>query len=72
MLSQEQLAQKMGRQQPAIARLEGARVLPSLAFLQDLAEALDARLTVRLEPKEGLDDEAVASAKAKRTKTKSR
>jgi ribosome-binding protein aMBF1 (putative translation factor) len=51
-LSQEELAARMGKQQPAIARFEAARVTPSLAFLQELAEALDLRLTVRLEPKE--------------------
>jgi transcriptional regulator with XRE-family HTH domain len=50
-LTQEQLAQKMGKQQPAIARFESGRVWPSLSFLQDLAEALDLRLIMRLEPK---------------------
>ena len=52
-LTQEQLAQRMGKQQPAIARFESGRVWPSLAFLQDLADALDLRLIVRLEPKDG-------------------
>lgn len=50
-LSQAELAERMGKQQPAIARLEAARVVPSIAFLQQLAEALDLRLVVRLEPK---------------------
>ena len=52
-LTQEQLAAKMGKQQPAIARFESGRVWPSLSFLQDLAEALDLRLIMRLEPKAG-------------------
>lgn|SRR4051794_10275147 len=51
-LSQDEVAKKMGKQQPAIARFEAARVMPSLQFLQDLAEALDLKLVVRLEPKE--------------------
>jgi transcriptional regulator with XRE-family HTH domain len=51
-LTQEQLAQRMGKQQPAIARFESGRVSPSLSFLQDLAEALDLTLILRLEPKE--------------------
>jgi transcriptional regulator with XRE-family HTH domain len=50
-LSQEQLAQKMGKQQPAIARFEAARTAPSFSFLQDLAEALGLNLVVRLESK---------------------
>jgi len=50
-LSQAQLAQRMDKQQPAIARFENANVQPSIAFLQQLAEALDLRLVVRLEPK---------------------
>lgn len=54
-LSQAELAQRMGKQQPAIARFEGARVQPSIAFLQQLAEALDLRLVVRLEPKNAVD-----------------
>lgn len=49
-LSQAQLAKRMGRQQPAIARLEAGRVSPSLSFLADLAGALDLKLSVRLEP----------------------
>ena len=63
--TQEQLAAKMGKQQPAIARFESGRVWPSLAFLQDLAEALDVRLVMRLEPKEKAQQAPrVAEAKA--------
>jgi transcriptional regulator with XRE-family HTH domain len=63
-LTQEQLASMMGKQQPAIARFESGRVWPSLAFLQDLAEALDLRLVMRLEPK----DEPERSARVAETK----
>ena len=49
-LSQDQLARKIGKQQPAIARMESGRVSPSIAFLEEVAEALDAKLIVRLEP----------------------
>ncbi len=62
-LTQEQLAQKMGKQQPAIARFESGRVWPSLSFLQDLADALDLKLIMRLEPKD--DGQRVMVAEAK-------
>jgi transcriptional regulator with XRE-family HTH domain len=51
-LTQAQLAERMGKKQPAIARFESGRVWPSLEFLQNLAEAMDARLVMRFEPKE--------------------
>jgi len=64
-LTQEQLAAKMGKQQPAIARFESGRVWPSLSFLQELAEALDLRLIMRLEPKGNAKrSKKVAEAKA--------
>jgi transcriptional regulator with XRE-family HTH domain len=65
--TQEQLAQKMGKQQPAIARLEAGRVSPSLAFLQELAQALDARLTVRLESNDELAGTVVPASRKVRT-----
>ena len=49
-LSQRQLAQRSGMQQPVIARLEGGRTA-SLRTLKRVAEALDARLEVRLVPR---------------------
>ena len=65
-LTQEQLAAKMGKQQPAIARFESGRVWPSLSFLQELAEALDLRLIMRLEPKGNAKrSKKVAEAKAR-------
>src|SRR2546423_10563447 len=51
-ITYEQLAEKMGRKRAVITRFEMGNANPSLAFLQDLAEALDANLKVRLEPKE--------------------
>jgi ribosome-binding protein aMBF1 (putative translation factor) len=61
-LSQEELAQKMGKQQPAISRFEGASVMPSIGFLQELAEALDMKLVVRLEAKDAPVSPLPASA----------
>jgi transcriptional regulator with XRE-family HTH domain len=49
-LTQEEVALRMGTRQPAIARFESGRVEPSFRFLSALAEALDARLIVQLEP----------------------
>lgn len=47
-LTQAQLAERMGTQQAAVARLEGGRVRPSLATLRRYAEATGARIVVRL------------------------
>ncbi|MEX2236358.1 MAG: helix-turn-helix transcriptional regulator [Dehalococcoidia bacterium] len=49
-LTQDELARRVNTQQPSIARIESARSLPTLAKLQQLADALEARLVVRLEP----------------------
>jgi ribosome-binding protein aMBF1 (putative translation factor) len=50
-LSQRQLAKRAQMQQPAIARLEAGKTA-SLKTLQRVAEALDARVEVRLVPRE--------------------
>ena len=50
-LTQEELARRMGTQQPVIARLEAGGSPPSLRTLERLAEVLGAELTVRLAPK---------------------
>ena len=42
--TQSKLAEKMGTKQPSIARIEGGSSLPSLAFLQKMAEAFDSYL----------------------------
>jgi transcriptional regulator with XRE-family HTH domain len=55
-ISQEELARRMGRQQPAISRFEGGNVTPSFRFLQDLADALDVELTIHLVPKPGAEE----------------
>jgi transcriptional regulator with XRE-family HTH domain len=47
-----ELAARMGKTRAVISRLLLGNANPSVAFLQDLAEALDAKLTIRLEPKE--------------------
>ncbi len=48
-LSQAQLAKKIGTRQSAISRLEGGDSNPSFKFLQKVARALDARLTISLQ-----------------------
>lgn len=49
-LSQADLAAKVGTKQPAIARIESGRGIPRLDFLQRIADALGARLDVKLAP----------------------
>lgn len=49
-LSQSQLAEKIGTQQPSIARLESGRGLPRLEVLQRIASALEMRLIVEFVP----------------------
>ena len=51
-MTQEELAHKVGTKQPNIARLESGKVTPSLPYLRRVAEALGARLVVRIEPKQ--------------------
>ena len=50
-LSQRQLAQRAGMQQPSIARLEGGRG-GTLQTLRRIADALDAQVEVRIVPRE--------------------
>lgn len=49
-LTQRQLAERVGTQQPSIARLERTRGATDLNFLRRVAQALDARLEIRLVP----------------------
>ncbi len=51
-LSQEQLAQRMGTSQSAIARLESGRGRPSTTTLSKLAAATGTKLKVSFEPVE--------------------
>ena len=48
-LTQEQLAQRMGTTQSAIARLESGLRMPGVRTLEKLAEATGTRLLVRFE-----------------------
>ena len=52
-LSQQQLAERVGTQQPSIARLEGGKTTPTLSLLRRVAEALNARIEIRVVPLEG-------------------
>ena len=46
-LSQSQFAERIGLQQPAVARLEkGGKVVPSLPMLQKIADATDCELAL--------------------------
>ncbi len=49
-LTQAQLAALIRTKQPSIARLENGDTVPDLTFLQRIAEALHARLEIRLVP----------------------
>jgi ribosome-binding protein aMBF1 (putative translation factor) len=51
-LTQAELAQKVGTKQSGISRLESLTYLPSLSFLQRIAEVLGAQLEVKLVPRE--------------------
>ncbi|WP_156724993.1 helix-turn-helix domain-containing protein [Streptomyces apocyni] len=49
-MTQAQLAQAAGLQQPAVARFEAGGTMPTLPLLERLAAALGARLHVGFEP----------------------
>ena len=51
-LTQAQLAEMVGTRQPSIARLENGNSTPSLSFLRRIADALDARIELRLIPED--------------------
>ena len=51
-LTQVQLAEMVGTQQPSIARLENGTSRPRLSFLRKIASALDAKIELRLVPDE--------------------
>ena len=53
-LTQQQLAQLVGTQQPSIARLENGRTEPSIPFLRRVAEALNAKVEIKIIPQEEL------------------
>jgi len=49
-LSQTEIAERMGTTQPAIARLESGRQIPSTKTLRRYAEATGSRLKIQLVP----------------------
>ncbi len=53
-LTQAQLAERVGTHQPSIARLENGSRSPSISFLERVAQALDAKVEVRLVPEESI------------------
>lgn len=50
-LTQAQLAALVGTQQPSIARLENGKSAPTLPFLKRIANALNAKIEVRIQPR---------------------
>jgi transcriptional regulator with XRE-family HTH domain len=50
-LTQAQLAEMVGTRQPSIARLENGSSVPSLSFLERIAEALDATVEIKIKPR---------------------
>jgi transcriptional regulator with XRE-family HTH domain len=49
-LTQAQLAEMVGSRQPSIAKLENGTGAPSLSFLTKIAEALGAKIEIKLIP----------------------
>lgn len=57
-MTQTELARRIGAPQPSIARLERRGKTRDLDYLQRVAKALDARLEVRLVPREAKGSKA--------------
>ncbi|MCK6527301.1 helix-turn-helix transcriptional regulator [Myxococcota bacterium] len=51
-VSQAELAERVGTNQPSIARVESGKVTPKIDFLDRIARALGMHLEVRLVPEE--------------------
>jgi transcriptional regulator with XRE-family HTH domain len=49
-MTQQQVAKAMGTTQPAVARLEGAKSMPSTRTLERFAKATHTRLRISFEP----------------------
>ncbi|MGN9836745.1 helix-turn-helix domain-containing protein [Nonomuraea sp. H19] len=49
-LTQAELAERAGLQQPAVARFEAGGTMPTIPMLERLAEALEVRLSVQFQP----------------------
>ena len=50
-LTQGELAERVGTRQPSIARLESGKRKPSLSFLEKIADALDAKVEIKITSK---------------------
>ena len=50
-LTQEELARVLNTKQASIARLESGSSLPSLTMVKKVADALDAELEIKLQPR---------------------
>ena len=48
-MTQKDLAERIGTKQPVISRLETANSKPSISLLKRIAQALNARLTVKFD-----------------------
>ena len=59
-LTQKELADRINTKQHGISRLENAANPPSLSFLQRVADAMDAKLEIRLIPREEYPEEQPA------------
>lgn len=65
-MTQEDVAKKTGMPQSTISRIEGlTHGLPKLATLKKIAEALDAKLVIKLEPKAPLRKYMLAAGEEK-------
>ncbi|MEV4356066.1 helix-turn-helix transcriptional regulator [Nonomuraea sp. NPDC049625] len=49
-LTQAELAERAGLEQPAVDRFEAGGTMPTIPMLERLAEALELRLSVQLQP----------------------
>jgi len=47
-LTQQQLAEKIGTKQSAVARLEAGSINPSVGFLEKIAQALGSKLIIQV------------------------
>ena len=54
-LTQDNLASRAGTRQSSISRIESGETKPSVAFLERIAEALDADLEIRLVPRRSIN-----------------
>ena len=50
-MTQAELAERVGTRQPSIARLESGSRKPSLSFLERIADALDAKVEIKITPR---------------------